>query len=96
MLDQIKHSDFENLDDKTFEIDFGEAGTLEATLEKTSGFSIAPAEGKRTPFSIFLRSAGPPIQQTYSVRHEKLGTLELFLVPIEENDEGVLFEAVFT
>ncbi len=96
MLDQIKHADFESLNDKTFEIDFGEAGTLTATLEKTSGFSLEPEEGKREPFSIFLRCAGPPAQQTYPVRHSKLGTIELFLVPIEENDDGVLFEAVFT
>ncbi len=62
MLEKLSHADFQNLDDKTFEIDFGEAGTLTAQLEKTSGFDLEPG----------------------------------FLVPIEENDDGILFEAVFT
>ncbi len=96
MLDKLSHSDFENLEDKRFEIDFGEAGIVTAHLEKTSGFDLEADPGKREPFSIFLRCAGPPVQQTYPVTHDKLGKLDLFLVPIEENKEGVLFEAVFS
>ncbi len=95
MLNKLSHSDFENLEDKTFEIDFGEAGKVTAQLEKTSGFDLDPAEDRRDPFSIFLRCAGPPEQLTYPVSHAQLGTLELFLVPIEETEDGVLFEAVF-
>lgn len=95
MLDKLAHSDFEKLEDKSFEIDCGEAGVLSARLEKTAGFNLEPGE-KREPFSIFLRCAAPPVQQTYRVEHVKLGSLDLFLVPIEESDEGVLFEAVFT
>lgn len=96
MLDKLSHSDFQELDDKTFEIDFREAGTATATLEKTAGFALEPGANNRDPFSVFLRCAAPPVQSTYQVTHSKLGTLDLFLVPIEENDEGVLFEAVFT
>ena len=96
MLDKLSHSDFENLKDKAFEIDFGEAGTRTAQLEKTAGFDLEPGANKRDPFSIFLRCAAPAEQSTYSVTHGTLGTLDLFLVPIEENDDGVLFEAVFT
>lgn len=96
MLDKLSHSDFENLEDKTFEIDFGEAGRLTAQLEKTAGFDLDSGEDKRDPFSIFLRCAGPPVQSTYPVTHSKLGKLDLFMVPLEENEKGVLFEAVFT
>ena len=96
MLHKLSHSDFENLDDKRFEVDFGEAGTMTAKLEKTAGFKLQTEEGKREPFSIFLRCAAPPVQQTYRATHSELGTLDLFLVPLEENDDGVLFEAVFT
>jgi len=96
MLEKLSHADFQNLDDKTFEIDFGEAGTLTAQLEKTSGFDLEPGEDKRDPFSVFLRCAAPAVQSTYSVTNATLGTLDLFLVPIEENDDGILFEAVFT
>ena len=95
MLDKLSHADFENLDDKTFQIDFGEAGTLTAQLEKTAGFDLDPGEDRRDPFSIFLRCAGPAVQSTYAVTHGTLGKLDLFLVPLEESDDGVLFEAIF-
>ncbi len=61
-----------------------------------TGFNLEVEEGKREPFSIFLRCAAPSEQSLYPVAHSKLGQLELFLVPIEENDDGILFEAVFT
>ncbi|MFQ5524652.1 MAG: hypothetical protein ACE5GX_00190 [Thermoanaerobaculia bacterium] len=96
MLNELTHSDFEDLEDKSFEIDFGEAGRLTATLEKTARFDLEPEEGKREPFSIFLRCPAPPVQRTYPATNSKLGTLELFLVPIDENEDGILFEAVFT
>ena len=95
MLDKLSHADFQNLDDKSFEIDFGEAGKLTARLEKTAGFDLDPGEDQRDPFSVFLRCAAPAQQSTYAVTHATLGKLDLFLVPIEENDDGVLFEAVF-
>lgn len=96
MLDKLKHSDFESLEDKSFEIDLGEAGKVTATLEKTAGFNLESQDGIRDSFSIFLRFAAPPVQQIFKATHSQLGTLELFLVPLEENDDGVLFEAVFT
>ena len=96
MLDKLTRSDFDELDDKSFEIDLGEAGKLTAQLEKTADFGVEAEEGKRESFSIFLRVAAPPVQQIYSATHSQLGTLDLFLVPIEENEDGALFEAVFT
>lgn len=95
MLDKMTQADFENLEDKTFRIDFGEAGTLVARLEKTAGFDLESQEGKRDPFSVFLRCAVAAEQRTYTVTHTVLGVLDLFLVPIEENEDGILFEAVF-
>lgn len=96
MLDNLTHASFENLEDKSFEIDFGDAGKQTATLERTSGFSEAAPKGHREPFSVFLRVKAPAEQQIYTVHHRELGVLDLFLVPLEENEEGVLFEAVFT
>ena len=45
---------------------------------------------------MFLRVKAPPEQGIYSINHRELGPLDLFLVPLEETEEGVLFEAVFT
>jgi hypothetical protein len=37
----------------------------------------------------------PPLQDTYTLQHAALGTLELFLVPVKQTDDGLFFEAVF-
>ena len=37
----------------------------------------------------------PPEQALYKVEHDALGTMELFLVPFEQNEHGLSFEAVF-
>ncbi len=57
----------------------------------------APARG-RPPFSIVFR--GPPDevlpQRIYRLEHPAIGAFELFLVPIERDQEGVRYEAIFT
>lgn len=52
----------------------------------------------RPPFSLIFR---PPAglafaQGTYLLRHATLGTLELFLVPVQPDAGGPRLEAVFT
>jgi hypothetical protein len=34
-------------------------------------------------------------QSTYAMGHEKLGSVELFIVPIRQDNEGFYYEAVF-
>jgi hypothetical protein len=36
----------------------------------------------------------PAVQGTYRLENHKLGNLELFLVPIKRDDQGVYFEAI--
>jgi hypothetical protein len=54
--------------------------------------------GRRKPFALTFR--GPldrPIDQgTYALAHAELGGFEIFIVPIAEDDDGRLYEAVFT
>ena len=52
---------------------------------------------RRRSFSLLFRckteeSIG---QGTYKVKHEKLGELEIFLVPVGPDEEGTCLEAVF-
>jgi len=58
---------------------------------------LAPASG-REPFSILFRGPWDPIlpQRIYSVEHAELGRFDLFLVPLEPDDSGARYEAVFT
>ena len=36
----------------------------------------------------------PPIQAMYTLENDKLGKIQLLLVPIKRDDEGIYFEAV--
>ncbi|MEW6131194.1 MAG: hypothetical protein AB1757_29465 [Acidobacteriota bacterium] len=52
---------------------------------------------KQEQFSLIFRG---PInwilqQMIYPVSHERLGDLELFLVPIKKDNQGVYYEAIF-
>jgi hypothetical protein len=52
---------------------------------------------ERTPFSIIFRGPMRPIlpQAIYHMEHEGLGPLDIFIVPIGPDLEGMQYEAVF-
>lgn len=67
-------------------------------VESLSGGTVAP-EGRRAPFSLTFREprATTYLQQaTVRLEHEDLGDLDLFLVPIGPDVDGMRYEAVFT
>ena len=53
--------------------------------------------GRREPFSIVLRAPGDRLapQRTYTLENERLGRLDVFLVPIGPDALGMRYEAVF-
>ena len=104
MLDKLTSADFSAHLNQTFKIHYHSDKVLEAQLilevelievaeysEKWAGLS------KRRPFSILFR--GPKDtnlpQSIYNVEHDRMGALELFLVPIMPDENGNLYEAVF-
>ena len=50
----------------------------------------------RTAFSLLFRSPVPAPQGTYALLHDSIGRLEIFLVPIAKDGQGVQLEAVFS
>src|SRR3954464_7977667 len=74
----------------------GAGAELELTLVEVKRLGTALRQGGA--FSLlFLSRAGPFLPQaTYRVTHPKLGTLELFLVPVGPIHGGNGYEAVFT
>jgi uncharacterized protein DUF6916 len=54
-------------------------------------------QGLRRPFSLLFRGPGnsQATQGTYRIEHDVLGAIELFLVPIGPDKEGMRWEAVF-
>ena len=54
--------------------------------------------GPREQFSVLFRGGQGDYlrQKTYRMEHEGLGRMELFLVPLGPDDQGMLYQAVFT
>lgn len=72
---------------------------FDARLIEVTGLTknkTGTADG-RAPFSaVFCGPKGLHVPQgTYRFEHDRLGRVELFIVPIGPNDEGMCFEAVF-
>lgn len=56
-----------------------------------------PEEPGRMPFALLFRSPGEVYlpQRIYSMKHNEIGSFELFLVPIGPDGEGMRYEAIF-
>ena len=96
MLDQVTWEVFADQLNQTFRIR-GEFGQVESTLIDCEKLVQHDEEG-RVPFSIVLRGPMEPSleQQIYKVSHEKIGEMEMFLVPLGPDKTGMKYEAVFT
>src|SRR4051794_34111950 len=80
--------------------DGGTLGEIELTQVRDlrSPWRGEAAAGKRVPFALLFRGPRTPwlVQNMYRLEHERLGALELFLVPVGPDDAGMRYEAVFT
>jgi len=96
MSKQLNHSDFQAIlhEQGTLSID---GMTLPATITEVD-ISQRHGDAQREPFSVILiteteHSHG---QAIYALQHERLGSVELFLVPLGPKAGGMSYEAVFT
>ena len=96
MLQDLSHSSFEENLNTPFRIHFGGDSPLEAILVQVRLHE--PHGGPRKqPYSVYFRAPRQPIlpQAIYRVEHDRLGTMDVFLVPIGPEGEGMGYEAVF-
>jgi hypothetical protein len=91
-LETLSAADFAALRGESFRIEPGDAPPFDAELVEVTEIPREP--GGRAPFSLVFRGGpAPPLpQRIYRVRHERLGALEIFLVPIAVDR----YEAIFT
>ena len=73
------------------EVELIDATRVPSPYHRPSGMS------QRSPFSVVFRAPQDALlpQGTYKLQHHKLGALELLLVPIGQDAEGIYCEAVF-
>jgi hypothetical protein len=79
-----------------FRIDLGGASPLGVELYEIARHEQHPGP-RQQPFSAYFRGPYSPIlpQRIYTLEHDRLGTLEIFLVPIGPDAQGMRYEAVF-
>ena len=71
---------------------------IELELVEVQGWrSLSMEQGGMERFSLFFTGPTDILlpQQTYSLEHEQLGTLDIFLVPVVNKEKGLRYEAVF-
>ena len=97
MLDTVTREMFEKQLEGTFVVSV-EGAELDMQLVYCRGLTADPEQGRRDPFSAVFRGPMEPVleQQIYEVKHEAIGSLEIFLVPIGPAKGGMQYEAVFT
>lgn len=98
MLETLTAADFQARVDQTFRLVPEGGEPFDAVLSEVAEHGGEPPEGHRAPFSAFFTAPGSAVEQgIFTVEHTDLGSLELFLVSVQQDAgaEGVLYEAVF-
>lgn len=97
MSEVLRPADFRGLDAAlTVELPGrGEAATITLAVDAVN--DLPSHRYREEPFSLVLRGPRVPAlpQGTYRVVHPRLGPVELFLVPIALDAQGMRYEATF-
>jgi hypothetical protein len=71
---------------------------VELELVEVKGWrSLAMEQGGMERFSLFFTGPADILlpQRSYTLEHEQLGMLDIFLVPVARTEENLRYEAVF-
>lgn len=85
--------------DTSFRLPVNDEDDLVLTLAEVVGRTGDTVEdAERKPFSMLFRGPVERVfeQQIVTLVHDDLGTLQMFLVPLEPDKEGARYEAVFS
>ena len=97
MLDNLTVEDFQSLEGREVQLRFGDHAEAARVLSTRQGKSVP--EGHRLPFSLILRAGTGERywpQGTYVFVHPRHGELELFMVPIGPDEQGMRYEISFS
>jgi hypothetical protein len=71
-------------------------GVIELQLVEVTGYAALPTDQSGMErFSIFFDGPGLLPQGLYHLEHEHIGQLDLFLVPVSDDQRSYRYEAVF-
>ncbi len=89
-LEKIDRDDFAAQINTMFRVD----KETQAELIEVSELKDYP---RQNSFTMLFRFPAdfPPVQGNYRFEHPRLGVHEIFVVPVEQASDGILFQAVF-
>jgi uncharacterized protein DUF6916 len=93
MLESCTIETFSDQLNTKFRLRLDDANTLELELTEVKDLGSSP---EHEQFSLIFRGPvdGPLYQYIFRVEHDKIGALDLFLVPIGRDQNGMRYEAV--
>lgn len=99
--DWLTYDDFAGREGEGFDASVGGETVVPLVLVEATESSLAGGPGpegqERRQFDLLFRGPAAPVhpQGTYVLTHAELGELEIFLVPVGADDQGVRYEAAF-
>lgn len=93
-MTDFQHAEFLKHLKTKFKIRVSETEAIEAELTNVSEHLLSPRQER---FSVVFRTPNESFlgQGMRAFEHDEMGAFELFIVPIERDDEGTYYEAVF-
>ena len=100
IMENLTGADFRSHLNQTFRIHTESSEPLEYELIEVSEVGPDSREGDagaRRSFSSLLRGPAEPVlpQAIYRIEYAEMGALDIFLVPIGPDNQGMRYEAVF-
>src|SRR5581483_3549089 len=94
MVDKLDSKAFSEHLNSEFKLSLPDAAPLVLRLLQVNERDAGP---RLEQFSLFFRGPREPYlqQSIYSLQHDKLGTIELFLVPVGIEQDGIQYECAF-
>ncbi|HEV7376753.1 MAG TPA: hypothetical protein VGN95_18710 [Pyrinomonadaceae bacterium] len=94
MLETLNLASFSEHLNTKFRIHPDDSTVVETELIEAVDDESTPSQER---FSLIFRGPHQPYlaQSLYRIEHDKMGTLNLFLVPVGKNEDGFEYQAVF-
>lgn len=98
MIEQLTIDDYKPLLGQTFTVVLESGEVYALVLEKALDLGEAPLPEGRRPFSLEFRNPRKDAylpQRIHRLEHATLGALELFIVPLGPDQNGMRYEVIF-
>lgn len=100
MNTQLTENEFSKHVNTKFNVNAEAPQPIELELVEVKSYENKDKSGEQSGmerFSVYFKGPSNPFlqQATYSLLHERLGEVVLFLVPIAQDENGFRYEAVF-